>query len=148
MDLSTEGNKKSKVQNSHFEKNVDQNSFVWEKRNIFRSGPCQDVYYQRKKNSKVNIGCRRVDFLKWPYFRTSAILTQTFDLQNFVWEKKLTKLKKEPHIYLLRGFQNAQENRSNGWKNTEGGWGVTGDPPGIHSAKKKPVILRVKLLIP
>ena len=34
VDLSTEGNEKSKVQNSHFEK---------------MSGPCQDVYYQRKK---------------------------------------------------------------------------------------------------
>ena len=49
---------------------------------------------------------------------------------TFVWDKNLTKLKKEPHIYLLRGFQNAQEieNRSNGLKNTEGGSLVTPTP--------------------
>ena len=49
VDLSTEGNEKSKVQNPHFEKNVNQNVFVREKRNIFRSGPCQEAYCQKKK---------------------------------------------------------------------------------------------------
>ena len=75
------------------------------------------LYTTKGKKSKVKIGCRRADFLKWPYFRTSAILTMTFDLPTFVGDKNLTKLKTEPHIYLLRGFQNAQEieNRSNGF---------------------------------
>ena len=80
------------------------------------------MHTAKRKNSKVKIACRRADLLKWPYFRTSAILTVTFDLQTFVWDKNSRKVKTEPHIYLLRGFQNAQEieNRLNGFKNTEG----------------------------
>ena len=64
----------------------------------------------------------------------SAILTVTFDLQTFVWDKNSRKVKTEPH-YLLRGFQNAQEieNRLNGFKNTEG---VNIDPPVFIVLKK------------
>ena len=84
VDLSSEGNEKSKVQNQHFEKKCQPKKIVREKRKIFHSGPCQDAYCQKKKKSKVKIACRRADLLKWPYFRTSAILTVTFDLQTFV----------------------------------------------------------------
>ena len=55
MDLSTEGNEKSKVQNQHFQKNVNQKFFAREKRKIFHSGPCQDVFYQRKKILKSKL---------------------------------------------------------------------------------------------
>ena len=57
----------------------------------------------------VKIGCRRADFLKWPYFQTSAILSDNFDLQTYIWNKNVRKVKEESHIYLLRGFQNDQE---------------------------------------
>ena len=88
--------------------------FLFEKNETYFIQGHVRMYTTKGKNSKVKIGCRRADFLKWPYFRTSAILTPTFDLQTFVRDKNLTKLKKEPHIYLLRGFQNAREieNRS------------------------------------
>ena len=86
------------------------------------------MYPAKGKNSKLKIGCRRADFLKWPYFRMSAFFTLTFGLITFVWDKNSTKVKTEPHIYLSRRFQNAQEieNRSKIGKNTEGG---SFDPP-------------------
>ena len=100
------------------------------------------MHTAKRKNSKVKIACRRADLLKWPYFRTSAILTVTFDLQTFVWDKNSRKVKTEPHIYLLRGFQNAQEieNRSKIGKNTEEG---SFDSPQVVKVLKKPRVLRV-----
>ena len=66
----------------------------------------------------------------------SAIFTLTFGLITFVWDKNSTKVKTEPHIYLLRGFQNAQEieNRSKIGKNTQGG---SFDPPPEFKVLKK-----------
>ena len=75
MDLSTESNEKSKVQNSHFEKKMSTKKIVFEKNERYFIQGHVRMYPAKGKNSKVKIGCRRADFLKWPYFRTSAILT-------------------------------------------------------------------------
>ena len=119
--MSTEGNEKSKVKNRHFEKKMSTKKILFEKNERYFIQGHVRMYTAKRKNSQVKIACRRADLLKWPYFRTSAILTVTFDLQTF--DKNSRKDKTEPHIYLLRGFQNAQEieNRLNGFKNTEGG---------------------------
>ena len=124
VDLSTEGNEKSKVQNRHFEKKMSTQNFLFEKNERYFIQGHVRMHTAKRINSKVKIACRRADLLKWPYFRMSAILTVTFDLQTFVRDKNSRKVKTEPHIYLLRGFQNAQQR------------GVNTDPPVFKGSKK------------